>query len=126
MALSRTTRILILLVVDILFFIVEITVGKPLFGGCATSFVDSLHLSRLPHRVVGTCCRQLSYVEVSPVKLFTTIASESCSSDVLSLSIALYAIKVRLPCVSLCLLELTVSSAQFQAPQQRTTLIWME
>jgi zinc transporter 1 len=39
MTLSRTTRILILLVIDILFFIVEITVGKHFSAGVPLDFL---------------------------------------------------------------------------------------
>jgi hypothetical protein len=107
MGLSRTARISLLLVIDVVFFFVEITIGP--IAQYLTKNLTHRHFSlscRLCDRFTGTGCGQLSHAEVSFLSLLIkdSVIILLVTSDVLSLIIALYAIKVCSRRPVLCLL----------------------
>jgi hypothetical protein len=93
MAFSRTARIWTLLIIDTLFLLIELVVGyavRPLVVPYEICLTEILRLGWL------TCLggRCLPHAQVSRSALFNDVYSPSYS-DVLSLMVALYAIKVR-------------------------------
>lgn len=87
MGFSRTARIKTLLVIDTAFFLVELIVGEYYM-----LLSTLLTYSRICRRVAGPRRRQLPHAQVRPFPCVIPILI--CPSDVLSLIVALYAIKV--------------------------------
>lgn len=96
MALSRSARITLLLVIDILFFFLELVVGEPhlqLLLWSMIEFTDQQVMSSvllLSSPIASTCSS-----ECQPSSLRHMFCNHAIVSDVMSLVVALYAIKVR-------------------------------
>jgi len=103
MAISRSARISILLAIDVCFFFLELIVGKNSYLSHNRAVeLNGINLLRIFRRLARAHCRQLSHAQVRiyltiqlcAFSLSTAHSSLHPNSDVMSLVVALYAIKV--------------------------------
>ena len=97
LTMSRSSRITVLLVIDILFFLLELIVGAFLFFRYPS--LSTLPFVRLCCGIASARCRQFPHAQVCVDPLILTfkplMVHQTCS-DVMSLVVALYAIKAHL------------------------------
>ena len=100
MAFSRTARIWTLLIIDAIFLLIELVVGYAVQHLavpdviCATYRSFTPRLAHLPWWQTPSTCSS------KPQRVWSMARSHRLPSDVLSLVVALYAIKVRDPCLT--------------------------
>ena len=100
---NRSTRIIILLVIDVLFFFIELIVGaqppRPhtSFHLTNLSIFSFNHMKQVMPSGLSLSSPTPSICSSKPFPVFSHSSIQSPSSDVMSLVVALYAIKVSIP-----------------------------